>query len=585
MSFGYSVGDVIAGANLTYRLIRIMADTEGGSDEYVEAMSELSAMQQAFLQISEIRNHKMLPPATVNAASHIVLSSMGTIAKFLERTKKYQRQLEDPRASTFQSSWHKVGWTLYKSHELRTLRDALHSRLTSVQVLLSAASYCTPLPATVAQYQAGDQNSHAPSTAEPSPAPSPPTEGGSTHDRDADMAENNPKGSSSSSPSPEQNDRTIPTLEESNMRQFVHFKDAVGRKFKFPWEKSKKWSDIEDLIKQAFVQVEVLGPHVMEGHYDLIGPDGKIILPSVWEDIVEPDVAIIMTMWPMDELNKQPVPPRVPSPRLPPPRSPPIVEAHRNQGLGQLSAGWEIRSDPSGRPYYVDHNTRTTRRIPPHDASHLSSRTPEVPPSPIPSTPHSTAPGQIPTLGREVETRTGSRESRHRHRHRQPGEARDSRELRPKEKLRPDKEFARRINDLDAITKPAVIKIVKDMKERSRITQAQSKKMIKGLETMPLDSFEDAIRAFQAEMSSQQTGRERSSSRDSSRGNTRGPASFRDGVGNGKESRHERGEDSGHSAEGQDHESVASTSEWEDWEDYTDDEETIVEDEDDDTIS
>jgi hypothetical protein len=323
----------------------------------------------------------------------------------------------------------------------------------------------------------------------------------------------------------------------------------------------------------------------MEGHYDLIGPDGKIILPSVWEDIVEPDVAIIMTMWPMDELNKQPVPPRVPSPRLPPPRSPPIVEAHRNQGLGQLSAGWEIRSDPSGRPYYVDHNTRTTHRIPPHDASHLSSRTPEVPPSPIPSTPHSTAPGQIPTLGREVETRTGSRESRHRHRHRQPGEARDSRELRPKEKLRPDKEFARRINDLDAITKPAVIKIVKDMKERSRITQAQSKKMIKGLETMPLDSFEDAIRAFQAEMSSQQTGRERSSSRDSSSGNTRGPASFRDVVGNGKESRHERGEDSGHSAEGQDHESVASTSEWEDWEDYTDDEETIVEDEDDDTIS
>lgn len=82
----------------------------------------------------------MLPAATVNAASHIVLSSMDVIAKFLERTKHYQSVLEDPRALTFQNSWYKVGWTLYKSHELRALRDALHSKLTSVQVLLSAAS-------------------------------------------------------------------------------------------------------------------------------------------------------------------------------------------------------------------------------------------------------------------------------------------------------------------------------------------------------------------------------------------------------------------------------------------------------------
>ncbi|KAM0354939.1 hypothetical protein ACHAPU_000779 [Fusarium lateritium] len=140
MSFGYSVGDVIAGANLTYRLIRIMSDTKGASEEYLEAMSELSAMQQAFLQISDIRSHKMVPAATVNAASFIVLSSMDVIPKFLERAKSYQRRLEDPRASTFQSSWYKVGWTLFKSHELHALRDDLHFKPMSVQLILSAAS-------------------------------------------------------------------------------------------------------------------------------------------------------------------------------------------------------------------------------------------------------------------------------------------------------------------------------------------------------------------------------------------------------------------------------------------------------------
>lgn len=59
---------------------------------------------------------------------------------------------------------------------------------------------------------------------------------------------------------------------------------------------------MEDLIKQAFMQVDVLGPHVQEGHYDLTGPDGEIILPSVWEKVVQPDWAITMTMWPLDKL-------------------------------------------------------------------------------------------------------------------------------------------------------------------------------------------------------------------------------------------------------------------------------------------
>lgn len=62
---------------------------------------------------------------------------------------------------------------------------------------------------------------------------------------------------------------------------------------------------MEDLIKQAFAHVEVIGPHVQEGHYDLIGPDGEIILPVVWEKTVQPGWQISMRMWPAD---KHPLP-------------------------------------------------------------------------------------------------------------------------------------------------------------------------------------------------------------------------------------------------------------------------------------
>jgi hypothetical protein len=73
---------------------------------------------------------------------------------------------------------------------------------------------------------------------------------------------------------------------------------------------------MEELIKQAFLHVDIIGPHVHEGHYDLVGPDGEIILPQVWETMVQPDWAITMHMWPMPE------PPQVKHEEPPPPPPP-----------------------------------------------------------------------------------------------------------------------------------------------------------------------------------------------------------------------------------------------------------------------
>jgi hypothetical protein len=57
---------------------------------------------------------------------------------------------------------------------------------------------------------------------------------------------------------------------------------------------------MEDLIKQAFLHVDMIGPHVQAGHYDLIGPNGEIILPPVWDKVIEPDWQVTMHMWPME---------------------------------------------------------------------------------------------------------------------------------------------------------------------------------------------------------------------------------------------------------------------------------------------
>jgi len=81
----------------------------------------------------------------------------------------------------------------------------------------------------------------------------------------------------------------------------VKFTDAMGRKFSFPYHLCKTWKGMESLIKQAFMQIDEIGDHVRSGHYDLTGPDNEIILPQVWENMIQPDWEIEMHMWPMPE--------------------------------------------------------------------------------------------------------------------------------------------------------------------------------------------------------------------------------------------------------------------------------------------
>jgi hypothetical protein len=52
----------------------------------------------------------------------------------------------------------------------------------------------------------------------------------------------------------------------------------------------------------------VLGPLVAQGNYDLIGADGRIILPQAWEYFVQPDWSVAMYMWPMPKPLVCPLP-------------------------------------------------------------------------------------------------------------------------------------------------------------------------------------------------------------------------------------------------------------------------------------
>ncbi|RAL60978.1 hypothetical protein DID88_010074 [Monilinia fructigena] len=100
----------------------------------------------------------------------------------------------------------------------------------------------------------------------------------------------------------------------------IKFKDAVGRKFSFPFELCATWPGMEELIKTSFPPclMSLVLMYKM-ANYDLIGPMVNIILPQIWDTVIEPDWAITMHMWPIPEPQK-PAPPT--GPPGPPPMNP-----------------------------------------------------------------------------------------------------------------------------------------------------------------------------------------------------------------------------------------------------------------------
>jgi hypothetical protein len=128
----------------------------------------------------------------------------------------------------------------------------------------------------------------------------------------------------------------------------LKFTDAVDRSFTLPWHLVKSWKGMETLIRQAFVNIERIGPHVANGHYHLLGPNGEIILPQVWDIVVQPGWDIKMQLWPLppDPLEEKVnngvggFPPDIPPIHKRPPKAPrpPRPEVSGNKSAGKRAS-------------------------------------------------------------------------------------------------------------------------------------------------------------------------------------------------------------------------------------------------------
>lgn len=140
-TFGFSVGDFIAGVSLVRKLIQALNDSAGARASYRQLISELSDLDGALTAISNLQ----LSPA--QSAQKIALEQVASqcqlsITTFLDKNAKFKGSLgvapgQPTSAPRWQASLHKIQWALCKDNGIKALRTEIQAHTRTLNLLLS----------------------------------------------------------------------------------------------------------------------------------------------------------------------------------------------------------------------------------------------------------------------------------------------------------------------------------------------------------------------------------------------------------------------------------------------------------------
>jgi len=140
MSFGFSVGDFIAGAELVVKVVEAFSKTKGASSEYQSLVSDLNISQRTLLQLQSMQGENIFCQGTLNEIKYLVESGKKDMDEFLKRNEKYQESLRDGGSgSAVKDGIRKIGWSFSRPKVVKELRSSLQLKMNTLNVLVSAA--------------------------------------------------------------------------------------------------------------------------------------------------------------------------------------------------------------------------------------------------------------------------------------------------------------------------------------------------------------------------------------------------------------------------------------------------------------
>lgn len=140
-TFGFSVGDFIAGISLVRKLIRALNDSTGSCASYRQLISELLDLDEALTGVSKLR---LDPTQTAQkiALDHVASKCELSITAFLSQNTKFEGSLgfasgKPIPSQKWQASLHKIQWALCKDSAIQALRTEIRAHTTTLNLLLS----------------------------------------------------------------------------------------------------------------------------------------------------------------------------------------------------------------------------------------------------------------------------------------------------------------------------------------------------------------------------------------------------------------------------------------------------------------
>jgi hypothetical protein len=143
MSFGYSVGDFIAIGSLLFKIGATLRDSTGSSADYQELVLRFDCLEELLKTVDHQITISQLPPSATQAIKIHVSKCELLLRKFDTITEKYKKSLsQGGSGKTWNDSWRKIGWGLYKRDEILELFDGLGKQMDAIALLLSCFAAC-----------------------------------------------------------------------------------------------------------------------------------------------------------------------------------------------------------------------------------------------------------------------------------------------------------------------------------------------------------------------------------------------------------------------------------------------------------
>ncbi|KAI1660283.1 hypothetical protein F4813DRAFT_351563 [Daldinia decipiens] len=142
MSFGFSVGDILAGAELAYKLCKSLSDTKGASSDYQELIAHLNIVHKVLIEVDKLQGANQFAQATINAILFTVNSTNEAIETFLTQYETYEESLrQGGSGNIFKDVYKKGKWATQMPDKVRDLKGTLSTLLAAINCLVSMACY------------------------------------------------------------------------------------------------------------------------------------------------------------------------------------------------------------------------------------------------------------------------------------------------------------------------------------------------------------------------------------------------------------------------------------------------------------